>query len=605
MTHDLGPILALAAALDGVDAALSPEGDHVVLRRGGARVVVGDARYVARSPDAAPTALVGAPPPGLDADALAARGVEACWPDAAAVSAPALELLLARAGRDDRARFEARHVLDVAASLNAERDPDRLLGRILESMRQLTGADAGTLYVLEDRRLRFRVAQNDSLPVAGLPNGALPVDRESVAGYVVLERRAVNLPDVRHLGSAPFRFNEAFDARAGYRTVSMLAVPLLAADGEVLGAVQLINRKGDPAARLTDPARIPAQVRPFSTRDEQLALGLAGAASIALVNARLGAEIEQLFDGFVRSAVMAIEARDPTTSGHSVRVSHLALGLADAAAADGRFDAELPFDRDRLRRLEYAALLHDFGKIGVREDVLVKARKLYPAELESLRHRFEIAGLAHEVAALRRLLDEGADRAAIEAVIAARHAELREMFDYVLAANEPVPLKGDVQAIVRSLATAGWRDRQGHLQPYLTPREHECLTIHHGSLTPDERRAIQDHVVHTMRFLEQIPWGRALAGLPRVAALHHEKLDGSGYPHGYSGDQIPLESRIITVVDIYDALTAADRPYKSAMPYAQACDILWGEADRGKLDARLVGVFVERNVHRASGPAAG
>jgi HD-GYP domain-containing protein (c-di-GMP phosphodiesterase class II) len=608
---DWTPIVETVTTFAG--AVATPAADHVAVRRDGALVLVADAAFLAR-PDAerdavrgdppAPLVLVGAPPPHLDAHDLAALGVDACFPEPASVPVETLALLLARARRDrgDRARFEARHVLDVVASLNAERDPDRLLGRILESMRQLTGADAGTLYVIEGDHLRFRVAQNDSLALASLPNGTLPLDRGSVAGYVALEQRPVNLTDVRRLPPGlPFRFNDAFDARAGYRTVSMLAVPLRAADGEVLGAVQLINRKIDPADRLLDPDAVAARVTPFGERDEQIAMSVAGAASIALVNARLAAEIEHLFDGFVRAAVMAIEARDPTTSGHSHRVSRLALALAEAAAGDGRFGPELPLDRARRRRLEYAALLHDFGKIGVPEEVLVKARKLYPAELDALRHRFELAGLAHEVLELRRALEGGAERAQAEASIARRRAELDHLLARLLSANEPTPADRELLDLVRGLALQSWRDPQGFERPYLTPREHECLTIPFGSLTAAERHAIQDHVRHTNSFLAQIPWGRTLAGLPEVAALHHEKLDGSGYPHGYSGDQIPLESRIITVVDIFDALTASDRPYKSAVPFAAACDVLWGEVDRGRLDRRLVEVFVERNVHRAAG----
>jgi HD-GYP domain-containing protein (c-di-GMP phosphodiesterase class II) len=379
----------------------------------------------------------------------------------------------------------------------------------------------------------------------------------------------------------------------------MLTVPLAAADGEVLGAVQLINRKRDPHSRLGDLAMVPALVLPFSGRDEQLAGSLAGAASIALVNARLTAEIRRLFDGFVRAAVFAIDSRDPCTSGHSMRVSRLSVALAAAAGRDARFEGTLPLAEPRIRRLEYAALLHDFGKIGVSEDVLLKAKRLYPWELAQLEARFDVVALSHEVELLRRAVRGELDPAVAERNIRAFRDEMEGALGRLHRANEPDPVTGDLREFLNALAARNWRDREGRYHPFLTPREHECLTVPYGSLTPGERMAIQEHVVHTARFLEQIPWGRELDGLSTIAARHHEKLDGSGYPEGLRGDQIPLESRIITVADIYDALTAADRPYKASLPHVAARDILWSEADRGRLDPALVEVFVEQNVHGA------
>lgn len=503
----------------------------------------------------------------------------------------------------ERLSFEIRHVLDIASSLNAERDPQRLLARILESMRQLTGADAGTLYVVESapggaRALRFKVSQNDTLGDSDLPQGLLPIDMTSIVGWVVTHRRPLNLPDVDHLPPFGITFNRSFDLRAGYRTRSMLTVPLMTADGEVLGAVQLINRKRDPSAKLVDLAAVPDQVSPFSSRDEQLAISLAGAASIALANARLTREIRQLFDGFVRAAVFAIDARDPCTSGHSLRVSRLTTALAEAAAQDARFAGRLELNEARLRRLEYAALLHDFGKIGVGEDVLLKAKRLYPHELSALEQRFDVAALSAEVDVLRRVVRGELDAATGDRQIKDYRDELGETLARLVRANEAGPLDGDTRAFVETLAGQRWQYREDAGRPFLTAREHECLTVQFGSLTQDERRAIEAHVVHTRRFLEQIPWGRELDGLAEIAALHHEKLDGSGYPGGLGADAIPVESRIITVADIYDALTAADRPYKSSLPHEAARDILWSEADRGRLDADLVDVFIQAGVDR-------
>ncbi len=608
---------ARVAALPGAEAmAPTPDADHLNVRLGRSVVLFVTPDFLMR-PTAARAALRGEPPAPLflvgglsaavDAHALAAFGVEQHASDPNSIEVRQIELALARARRaePDRLNFEIRHVLDIAASLNAERDPDRLLARVLESMRQLACADAGTLYVVEElghgqRALRFRVAQNDTLGNSDLPSGRLPLDTSSLVGHAIHQRRALNVPDVRQLPpDGALKFNRSFDERTGYQTVSMLTVPLMAADGEVLGAVQLINRKRDPRFRLDDPALVSELVMPFSERDEQLATSLAGAAAIALVNARLTAEIRRLFDGFVRAAVFAIDARDPCTSGHSMRVSRLAVALAETAGRDARYEGLLPLSESRARRLEYAALLHDFGKIGVGEEVLLKAKRLYPWEMSLLETRFDLVQLSQEVEVLRRVV-----RGELEAAVGDRHiTTLREEITASLMrlrqANEPEPVGADLREFLNGMSQRTWRDREGRYRPFLSPREYECLSVPYGSLTPGERMAIQEHVVHTRRFLEQIPWGRELSGLSEIAARHHEKLDGSGYPDGLRGEQIPLESRIITVADIYDALTAADRPYKASLAHVAARDILWSEADRGKLDTALVEIFVEQNVHKA------
>ncbi len=488
------------------------------------------------------------------------------------------------ASDEERLRFEQSTLLDLMAQLTAERDPDRLLGRILAGMRQVVGAEAGSLYVVDEdaAALRFRVAQNDRLGLSSVPSGTLPLTTASIVGQVVLSRSALNLPDVRR-APAGIVFNDTFDRSAGYRTVSMLTVPLTDAQGQVLGAVQLINRIERGA------------VVAFDSHEQHLATRMAGAAGMALVNARLSAEITALFDGFVRASVLAIEARDPTTSGHSIRVSALAVGLADAAGRRGDF-AELPMAQNDRRTLEYAALLHDFGKIGVREEVLVKAAKLHPWELQGLRQRFEVIGLTEEVRLLRTALHAGTPPQAVEAAIAAFRSELDHTLEALIDGSAPKPASPELQALVTSLGGQLWTDRAGKPRPWLTDREQECLSLPYGSLTPGERNAIQDHAAFTERFLAAMPWGRELDGLPGIAAAHHEKIDGSGYPLGLVGAAVPLPSQMITVVDIYDALTALDRPYRKAIEHERACDILYKEVEVGRLDRRLVDAFVEEDV---------
>jgi HD-GYP domain-containing protein (c-di-GMP phosphodiesterase class II) len=298
-----------------------------------------------------------------------------------------------------------------------------------------------------------------------------------------------------------------------------------------------------------------------------------------------------MFEGFVNAAVTAIESRDPTTSGHSQRVATLTVGLAEIVdRADGAYH-NLHFTADDLKEIEYAALLHDFGKVGVREKVLVKAKKLYEADRDLLLARFDYIRKSLEADAYKkRISDEDLKR---------RLDELDAYVNVILKANEPTVLaEGSFEKIgeIGGLKYIDWR---GNSQPYLTAPEMAALKLPRGSLTADERDEIERHVVHTYNFLENIPWGRRLGGIPTIAGSHHEKLDGSGYPRQLRGDEIRVETRMMTISDIFDALTASDRPYKKAVPLEKALDIIGFEVKEGKCDADLFRLFVDAKVwHR-------
>jgi HD-GYP domain-containing protein (c-di-GMP phosphodiesterase class II) len=449
--------------------------------------------------------------------------------------------------------------------------------------------DAGTV-------LHFMLSQNDSMAV-DFQESRLPVDTSSVAGQAVLSRRPINIPDVAAKGLS---HNRTFDQKTGYVARSMLTVPMLSAMGEVMGVIQLINKKRDPAARLAIPADFATQVVPFDQRAEEMALALASQAGVSLENAILYDEIRRLFEGFVDASVMAIESRDPTTSGHSRRVATLTVALAEKV--DGITEGTLApvrFSRDELRQLEYAGVLHDFGKVGVREHVLVKAKKLYDWQLDAVRMRFRCIRQLGEAASLRdklALVQSGAApdaMAALDRDLARRRASLDDCWQLVLAANEPTLLAGPAQERLAELGRLTYVDEDGVAQPYLTADELAALQVPRGSLTVDERRQIQSHVDHTVAFLRTIPWGRALRGIPRIAGAHHELLDGSGYPKSLSAADIPIEARMLTIADIFDALTAADRPYKAAVPVPKALGIIEGEVRAGKCDPELFRVFVE------------
>jgi HD-GYP domain-containing protein (c-di-GMP phosphodiesterase class II) len=517
-------------------------------------------------------------------------------------------------GAADRARLERElgELNAIGIRLSAERDLDVLLETILTKAREITRSDAGSLYLVVEepdegeRRLRFALAQNASVEIP-FQAVTLPLDQASVAGYVALTGEVVNLADAyTPPPGSRFQINRWFDEQAGYRSKSMLVVPMRTPQGETLGALQLINCRQTVEGPLRSAAEVERDVTPYDERHVWLAGSLASQAAVALANRRLYESISTLFEGFVKASVTAIESRDPTTSGHSFRVADLTVGLAEVVARtrSGPY-RDLRFTADELRELRYAALLHDFGKVGVREHVLVKAKKLYPADLDRIRHRAELLARDLELGAARRKLDlalrrdparypEGAAR--IDAELQAALAELTEALDVVVTMNEPSVHSQDFTTQLLRISARAWHEPSGDGRPLLTPHEASVLAIGRGSLTDAERREIQQHVVHTFQFLTQIPWTRELSRIPEIARSHHEKLDGSGYPLGARAEDIPVQSRMMTIADIYDALTATDRPYKKAIRVEEALDTLRHEQRAGALDGALLDLFIEARV---------
>jgi HD-GYP domain-containing protein (c-di-GMP phosphodiesterase class II) len=422
-----------------------------------------------------------------------------------------------------------------------------------------------------------------------------------MAGYVVLNRKTLSIDDVYKLQrGAPFGFDRSFDQKVGYRTKSMITTPLFSRVGDVIGVLQLINKKGDPQAKLINLDEELEGVIPFDKRSEDLLTTIASLAGVALENAILYAENQRMLEGFVRASVEAIEQRDPTTSGHSRRVAELTVTLAKAVEREAKgVYSTVSWTPDDLRELEYASLLHDFGKIGVREQVLVKAKKLYPADLELIRQRFGLAQRSLEVELLQRKMDairQGDSKGALSALddeLAERRAKLAAAWATIVESNEPKVLTGGDFAMLEELGRETYLDETGAAQPLLTHIEIECLSVPRGSLTPAEYDEIRSHVTHTFEFLATIPWGRKFRRVAQIAGAHHERLDGTGYPNRLHGSEIPLQSKIMTVSDIFDALTAADRPYKKAVPLDRALDILGMEVKQGHIDPELVRIFTE------------
>lgn len=507
--------------------------------------------------------------------------------------------------------LEVDQLVEIGRRLSAERDINTLLSEILEKARTLSGADAGSIYViegesekLEEKQLCFKLSQNASIPYES-GEFVIPVSKDSIAGAAALLKKTINIADVRNLeNDSPYHYDPSSDERTGYSTRSVIAVPMINLHGEVQGVVQLLNKKRNPKALLKTEADFDQEVIPVDAHSQSLVETLASQAGVAMENALLNNEIHRIFEGFIRASVHAIEQRDPTTSGHSFRVASLTKALAEAVSktTEGPY-AAASFSEDELHEIETAALLHDFGKVGVREEVLVKAKKLYPPNLKMVRGRFDFITRSIQNDYLHRrmmMIEEDAPKEELE-ILDQSHkraiGSIEDCWRIISSANEPTVLQESDFAKIEDIAKKSYFDIGGKRQPYLEQEEVKSLQIAKGSLTEDEFREIRSHAAHTISFLNEIPWGRALKRVPAYAGAHHEKLDGSGYPYGLKSDDIPLAAKIMAIADIYDALTASDRPYKKAVSTNRALHILDMEAADSHIDADLLAIFKKQQVY--------
>ena len=525
---------------------------------------------------------------------------------------------------------EIHELNQIGVALSAEHDTGRLLEMILTKSREFTRSDAGSIYLVEriplrrdqrrlpfnnkptaenelfEEKLRFSLSQNDSLEVP-FRAVTMEISERSIAGYVALTGETVNLEDAYRLPpDVPFSINRSFDDDSGYRTKSILAVPMRNQKGKIVGVLQLINAKRDFSARLDSLSAVVQQVIAFTAHQQEIVFSLASQAAVALENSQLYEAIRRLFEGFVRASVTAIEARDPTTSGHSFRVANLTIALAETVdrTQHGPY-AEVRFSRDEMREIRYASLLHDFGKVGVPEEILVKAKKLYPAQLELMRQRFNLVKRTLEKETLNSkinyLLEKGreeflAAQPNFDSKLGDAIRELDGHFRSILSANEPTVLPGGNFDELEAIAAVHYLDAEEGSKPLITEEEVHLLSIRKGSLDDEERRQIESHVLHTFNFLQQIPWTNEISQIPEIARLHHEKLNGVGYPYKLSASEIPIQARMMTISDIFDALAASDRPYKKAVSVERALEILDLAVKDGELDATLFELFKEARI---------
>jgi HD-GYP domain-containing protein (c-di-GMP phosphodiesterase class II) len=518
---------------------------------------------------------------------------------------------------DDLRRRDAqlRELNEIGVALSAERDVDRLLDMILERSRKITGADAGSLYLIEsagagEQRLRFKLSQNDSFNL-NYSEFTIPLNTRSLAGYTGFTGQSLLLDDVYDLPpDVDYSFSRSWDEETGYRTRSMLVVPMRNNKGEMRGVLQLINRKRDPGARLQKPDDFAREVVPFDAESEQMVESLASQAAVALENQLLLKNISNIFEGVLMSWVRAVEDRDPATAGHSFRVTAMTLALArEVDKLDSGPYADVHFSRQQLEELRYAGMLHDIGKIYVRREVFLKAKKLYSHHLRVIEERFDFVRRTLEAEYSRRKLevvlqypDQDVSEHFVE-IDAAHRRELEminEYFDIILMANEPTVLPEDGFERLADVAAATYRDIYGNTQKLLQPDEVRLLSIRKGNLDEIERREIESHVSWSYKILSRIPWTPELQQIPYIAWAHHERLEGSGYPNGLVLDQISVQARMMAIADVFDALTAADRPYKKAQPTESALRILGFERDDRHIDPELLQLFTSKQIYRVA-----
>lgn len=525
-------------------------------------------------------------------------------------------------------------LLAIGTALSSSNDLEQLLNLILSKSREITCSDAGSVYLVDRShtapKLVFKVAQNDSLPNNPFHEFVMPLTPKSLAGYVALTGESLNLSDAYNLPpDVPYQLDRSFDTSMPYRTCSVLVLPMQEPEGEIIGVLQLINRKLRADIAFTSENAVEA-TQPYSDWEERIVRSLASQAAISIERNHLQQSIENLFEGFVKASVQIIETRDPTTSGHSERVAELTVRLSQEASAITTGPLRSVHLNDRqIREVRYAALLHDFGKVGVPEAILGKRKKLYPQQLEVILHRFGLAQRTVEMECAQKkfkyLLEHPSHRHINEPEsLDCPHCQQLEKFNTQLAQtietinhyrelvqklNEPeVLLRRDFQAFseetsaqLSALSQYTYRDIDGVNKPLITEEEMAQLLVPKGNLTPQERAGIEAHVTHTYHFLKRIPWTKHLKNVPIIAYGHHEKLDGTGYPQGLKQEEIPIQTQMLTVADIYDALTASDRPYKRRLPIETALKILRQEASKNKINSDLVELFEQRQVFTVLG----
>ncbi|MDP6707280.1 MAG: HD domain-containing phosphohydrolase [Alphaproteobacteria bacterium] len=493
-------------------------------------------------------------------------------------------------------------LLEVASALSAEHDRERLLEMIVEHAMEIAGADAGGLYLRgADDALAAAIVRNRTaaglvgtgdvplpsiplyLPESGAPNHG------NVESHVALTGCCLNLADAYAPQAPAFDGSKARDQANGYRSISYLSLPLKTAEGRVIGVLQLINA-ADTSGRIV----------PFDVARQPVIEALANQAAVALENQQLLENRAEMFNALVRVLAAAIDAKSPNISMHCQRVPVIYEMLADAACATTEGPCrDFRLSEEERHELRLAAWLHDCGKVATPEHVVDKATKLETVRdrLAEIAVRFEVIKREEEIHSLKKIIKDPDNAADYRADLYVRLRRLDDDPHFLAEVNRGDELMTEeMQERVRAIATLRWRDQNGLARPLLEADEVENLCIRSGTLNDAERRIINRHVETSIEMLAELPFPKELARIPEIVGAHHEKIDGSGYPNGLTGDEMSLPARMLVIADIFEALTAGDRPYKKAKTLQEALQIMAAMRDDGKIDADLFDLFLTSRV---------
>ncbi|MBT3702342.1 MAG: GAF domain-containing protein [Alphaproteobacteria bacterium] len=502
---------------------------------------------------------------------------------------------------DNEARLK--RLIDLGIALSAERDHNRLIERILLEAKDLYDADGGTLYLMKDGALNFEIMLNDTMNIAmgGTTGVEIPFpplalhdedgnpNHKNVASHVALSREIVNIADAYEVDRFDFSGAKKFDASTGFRSQSFLTVPMTNYEGDVLGVLQLIN------------AREGGEVVPFGTGRQALIEALASQAAVASDNQMLIDAQRELLESFIKLIAGAIDAKSPYTGGHCQRVPVITEMLAQAAcvAEDGPYET-FSLSEEELYELSIAAWLHDCGKVTTPEYVVDKSTKLETIydRVETVRTRFEVAKRDAEIDYLRALQADDTDADGLKETFEARVAKLNDDWSFLEVANIGGEfMSDDHQARIHEIAAMTWSNN-GETENFLSENEVYNLCIARGTLTAEEREVINNHIVMTVEMLEELPFPKHLKKVPEYAGGHHEKMDGTGYPKGLTADQMSIPARMMAIADIFEALTASDRPYKKAKTISESLKIMGFMVKDAHIDPDLFRLFLQADIPR-------
>lgn len=501
--------------------------------------------------------------------------------------------------RDIEYEKELSSLYQIGIELSSQSDLEKLLGEILKVAQDFTNSDGGSIYLVlkehdkntGEKLMQFEKSISDTLGER-YQKIKMAINTNSLAGYVITTGKNLNIIDAYFISSdMPYKFNSLFDKENNYRSKSILVVPMVNHKNEIIGAIQLINRKKDRSVILDSVKKVEENVINFDHKCELLIRSLGSQATIAIENARLYKEIQDLFESFMEASVNAVESRDPSTAGHSRRVSRLSVAIAEYINMVNTGPLkDIKFSSDDIKCIKYAGLLHDFGKIGIPEKILLKATKLFEEEISNLNNRIEL--LKYNLYLEEKEKD-------LNSFINNIVNKVEEIKKAIYIANEPSTyVDENLAEKLKEANEVEVRLIDQKRIALLKLEEYEKLVNSRGSLSKDEYKIMQSHVDYSYKFLNLIKWPKGLERIPLIARCHHEKLDGSGYPLCIKMNMIPFESQIMCIADIFDALTSSDRPYKQRISPEKAIEILQKEANDGKINKDILDLMIKEKIYK-------